>query len=432
MTYDWESDYNVRGKLHAKHQAENEGDAVLLGPNGKVPARFLTSSEFKYTLAFDATTFLTDPTACLVYANDCTGFTPVDNSEASVLTAPDPGSWDEHDPLISSMFYATIAEGTIHHVLDPTDLTKDINGVDRSTEIQQEDVMLVIPTLYSRRGAGGVTISSRPSDGTPYAHTYDGHTYNYLAIGVYEGSIQNDKLMSVSNATPTIYKTRSEFRTAAQAKGEGHMLTNWHTRQLIRDLAIMTTKSFDSPGKLGYGFIQGGNSTTNPDGLTTGLANQLGRFAGNKGDYTSVVKCLIENPWGSKWEFIDDILTGYNELSEVYDDIYVGQQLQVQDDITNMTLVDEIESTDMHASTNAFCTVIHTDDMGWGLWANHDGTSSTGLCDRHWSNPSVQRLAMVGGGSADGTNGGLSALLFDNGLTTSRWNVGARPVYVFD
>lgn len=38
------------------------------------------AKKFNYSLSFDATTFQTDPTACLVYGEDCTGFTPVDNS----------------------------------------------------------------------------------------------------------------------------------------------------------------------------------------------------------------------------------------------------------------------------------------------------------------------------------------------------------------
>ena len=431
MSYDWESDLAVRGKISAGAQATQAGDAVLLGPNGKIPNAFIEGSDFTYSLGFNATTFQTDPTACLTYADDAAGLSPVDNSSASILTAPSEGGWGDDNPLIESMFYATFDGNSIHHILDPNDLTKDIAGEDRSTEITQENVMLVIPTLYTRRTSSGITITSKQSGSTAYAHTYDGHTYRYLAIGVYEGTLSDGKLKSLSGAVPARNNTRAQFRAAAQANGEGWMLTNWHVRQLIRDLTLMTTKSFDSQRRLGQGFSTGGSSS-NPEGLTCGLANGLGRFAGNPVGTGDVVKCLIENPWGSKWEFIDDLLTGYNSTDEAWADIYVGQQLQVADDLARMTLLDEIETSNMHAATNSFCNAIHTGDVDWGLWNNHEGTDATGLCDRHWSNPSAQRFALAGGGSASGSSGGVSALALSDALSYSHWNFGGRPAFVFD
>ena len=141
MTYDWESNYAVRGKISAGVQASQAGDAVLLGQNGKIPDAFISGSDFKYSLAFNATTFQTDPTACLAYADDAVGFTRVDGSAATALQSHGNGSWGDDNPLIASMFYATFnSDGTIHHILDPSNLTKDINGADRGTEITQETV----------------------------------------------------------------------------------------------------------------------------------------------------------------------------------------------------------------------------------------------------------------------------------------------------
>ena len=434
MTYDWESNLSVRGKISAGVQASQPGDAVILGQNGKIPDAFIAGTDYKYSLSFNATTFQTDPTACLAYADDAVGFTRVDGSASTTLQSHANGSWGDDNPMIASMFYATFnSDGTIHHILDPSNLSKDINGEDRSTEITQENVMLVITTLYSKRNANGISISNKRSQGTPYAHTYDGHTYKYLAIGVYEGTIVDGKLMSVSgSAEPTHTKTRAEFRTAAQANGDGWMLTNWHVRQLIRDLTIMISKSFDSQRTLGQGFSSGGTNTDGNRALVSGLANALGRYAGNATGISNVVKCLIENPWASKWEFIDDILTGYNNVDQAYADIYVGQQLEVEDDLSKMMLMDELETTDMHASTNAFSTAIHTDEVGWGLWYNHDGTDATGLCDKHWSNPSAQRLAIAGGSSVDGSSGGVSTLCLYYALSLAFWYFGARPAFVFD
>ena len=112
------------------------------------------------------------------------------------------------------MYYATFdADHNLLHVLDPEDLTKSIDGTDCSTEITTSDVMLCIPTIYSNRDASGITLSSEPSKGTAYAHTYDGKVYNTLCIGVYEGYVDaNSKLRSVSGVIPTRNQTRAQMR----------------------------------------------------------------------------------------------------------------------------------------------------------------------------------------------------------------------------
>ena len=434
MTYDFESDYAVRGKLSAGKQAEQAGDAVLLGSNGKIPDRFISGSDFKYSLSFDAATFATDPTACLAYADDAVGFTKVDGSAETTLKKHANGSWGDDNPLINSMFYATFNGGTIHHILDPEDLTKDINGVDRSSEIQTDNVMLVIPTVYSKRDANGISISSKPSQGTPYAHTYDGHTYKYLAIGVYEGTIVDGKLKSVSGtAEPSHDTTRANFRAAAQANGDGWMLTNWHTRQLIRDLTLMVTKSFDSQRHVGQGFSTGGSNSAGHRALVPGLGNKLGRYAGNPSGTSDVVKCLIENPWASKWEFIDDVVTGYNDTEQAWTDIYAGQKLQATDDLAHMELIGTVVTTNKAGSTNTFATAIQTDnEAGWGIWDNTSGADNTGLCDKHWSNPSAQRLCICSGSSSDGSADGVSTLNLIRALSDAVWAFGARPAFVFD
>lgn len=433
MTYDWESNFTARGKMSAGIQASQAGDAVLLDSNGKVPDAFLRKGQFKYTMNFNPTTFATDPEACLTYADDAVGFTRVDGSAATVLSSHSAGSWGENNPLIHSLRYVTIdSSGNVHHVLDPTDLSKDINGHDRSTEITEENVMLEVPTLYSRRTASAISISNIPEEGTPYAHTFDGETYGKLYIGVYEGTLVNGTLMSVSGAVPARNKTRAEFRTAANANGDGFMLTNWHIRQLIRDFTIFPGKTFDSQRNYGQGFSTGG-SNSNLEGLTTGLANALGRYAGNPAGTSNVVKCLIENPWASKWKFIDDILTAYDDAEQAWLDIMAGQHLIPTDDTTKMVKIGTIVTTNKAGSTNTFATAIQTsNEAGWGIWDNTSGDDATGLCDKHWSNPSAQRLAICGGGSADGSADGCSTLILHNAASLSAWNVGARLAFVRD
>lgn len=200
------------------------------------------------------------------------------------------------------------------------------------------------------------------------------------------------------------------------------MLTNFHVRQLLRDLAILTTKSFDGQRKIGQGYTLGGSSS-NPEGLTTGLANSLGRYAGNASGTANVVKCLIENPWGSKWEFVDDVVTTSN--GSTYSDLYAGQRLQPDDDATAMNLV----TTDLVAS-NGWATAIKTGSTSWGLANNSTGGDAVGLCDYLWRNTSIQCLCLWGGRSDNGSSCGPSYVYLANGLSFSDWSIGGRLAFV--
>ena len=200
------------------------------------------------------------------------------------------------------------------------------------------------------------------------------------------------------------------------------MLTNFHVRQLLRDLAILTTKSFDGQRKIGQGYTTGGSSS-NPDGLTTGLANRLGRFAGNASGTSDVVKCLIENPWGSKWEFVDDVVTALNDST--YSDLYAGQRLQPDDDATAMNLV-----TSNLVASNGWATAIKTGSTSWGLADNSTGGDAVGLCDYHWRNTDIPCLCLWGGCSHDGSYCGPSCVGLCNALSSSYWDIGGRLAFV--
>lgn len=436
MTYDRYSDYRVDGKISASKQATVAGDVPVLGLNNKIPARLIEGSELNYSLTFDAAVFETDPTGCLTYSDDATGSTPIVNVDNDLSI----GSFDiRTNPLTRDCYYATISgAGEILSVLNPYDLTEDIDGRDVTAEIQTENVMFVIPTRYSSRSATKLSISTDWQKGTPYAHTFDGHTYKHMAIGVYEGTIVNNKLMSVSGVEPTTSTTRSTFRTAAQANGEGWHLTNWHEWLLYRDMVLMGLKSFDSQRRLGQGNSRG-DSTAPKVTLSSGSLNLAGPYAGTVGetDPVSPVKFLVENPWGNRWQFLDDFVVsaGYEEpAGQFWADIYAGQTLTPTDLTSNKVKIGSVPLQNITASFNTYCTKIQTTDAGWGLWDVNAGTDSTGLCDRHWGNgtPPDLRLGLVGGSSADGSSDGLSALLLAHALGRSNWGCGARVAFVFD
>ena len=427
---------------------------VFVKMNGKWVKATPGIKKFKYRVNFDATTFQTDPLNCLTYKEDATGMVRVKNVNATTLQRADAGSWIDGNPLIDMMFYATVnGDGTIAHVLDPEDLTKDVTGADMSTEITQKNVMLVIPTLWTKGDADGFTIANYPfTGGSADAHTFkdangNSHTYKYLAIGVYEGKVTSNVLMSVSGVSPTWKTTRANFRTAvwknsssspstgATANGQW-MLTNFYCNRLMRMIGYLLMKTFNSQANLGNGYSSGGAQTSEATAaLTTGLGNTLGRFAGDTTGTGSVVKMLIENPWGSKWEFLDGAVTDVTSTTGLYDGIYLSNLLQENDTTSDKVLKGLVNPTG--SVSNQYSNAIKTYDSTygdalWGVWNNNGGNSSAGLCDAHWSNTSAQRLFLAGGSSTHGPSDGLGCLNCNNALSTSNWNIGARPAFVFD
>jgi len=437
MTYDRYSDYRVDGRISASRQATEAGDVPVLGLNKRIPSALLEGGELNFSLQFDPAVFTTDPTGCLTYSGDAAGSIPISNLNNDLEI----GSFDfKTNPLTRDCFYATIAgNGDILSVLDPYDLSKDTVGNDVSQEIQDENVMFIIPTRYSKRNANGISISTDPKNGTAYAHTFNGHVYKYLALGVYEGAIVSGKLKSSSGKEPTTNTTRPNFRTAAQANGTGWHLVNWHEWQLYRDTVLFGLKSFDSQRRLGQGNSRG-NSTTPTVTLSSGMLDAAGPYAGMVGtddlNTTSPVKFLIENPWSNRWMFLDDFVVsqGYEESGAYLADVYAGQALTPTDLTTDKVKIGSVPLQNITASHNNWCTQIQTDEAGWGLWNNWSGSDSTGLCDKHWANgtPPDLRLGLVGGSSYDGSYCGLSALYLGNALGHSAWLTGARLAFAFD
>ena len=441
--YDHNNDWKVRGHLRGM-QAENVGDAVMLGPDKKIPGEFITGSGFRYGLSFNPTTFKTDPTACLTYTLECANHTPVSNLNNML----DTGSWSMDDPMLADCFYATInGDGDILHVLDPTNLAKDINGIDVSTEITQENVMLCIPTRYISRNASGIVHSTSPSDGKPYAHKRGGHTYKYCCIGVYPGKTVDDngtnKLKSISGVTPTNNTTGENFRQYAKNNNtnlEWHVW-NFHEWRLICDMALFVMKSFDSQRRLGQGVSTGGSSG-NPGFATNGALNSAGLFAGDVSGTTSPVKCLIENPWANIWQLVDDcLLTAYraktgSEEFNYYQDFYVGDNdnAHVDDLTTSKILAYSMPVPDAKINSGGwvYSDVIETSEQAWGMPNNITGGDAVGLCDGHYMHAGAQRAIRVGGNSNNGSDGGLSSLSLDRALSASLWICGARLAFSMD
>ena len=389
--------------------------SITAAAGGSYTATLTLNFGFKFSMTFNATTFKTDPTGCLVYGDDASGMTPASNTNTSLGTISSPGSWVKStNKLLKKLYYATFnTDGSISKILNPDNLALDEDG--NASDIATKNTMLVIPTLYTRGEVGKLTISDKSAEGTAYAHTIGGHVYDYLAIGVYNGYVSGGKLMSLSGVLPTKSQNRANFRTQANANGTNWMLWNYYQWKLMKELTFFTLKSFDGQRKLGQGGHAYGSNTT-------GVTNAMGPFAGDVSGTSSAMKFLLEDWWGSQYNFIDDFFgTGGT--------YYAGQNAIPTDNASN-----KVQVFNNLTSGWWYGTTINQNDLAFGIASAAGGDNAKGLCDGQYGSTSSNLLGFVGGSSVGASDGyaGPSCLDASDALSISSTIFGARLAFVFD
>lgn len=394
-------------------------------------------NEVSFGMSFNSSTFTSDPAGCLVYTGECAGFTPVSSPPSALGACSVLGSWDMNadgsssNPFLDSCFYATFDEdGNIHERLNPKNLAEVIGlwNADKKgwvpasgiSSIESENTMFCFPALYRKGDASSVAIGTKSSSGTAYGATIDGHTYQYEAIGVYEGYVQGNKLMSLSGKVSSASITRPNFRTYAAAnkvKNGLAMLWNFHQWRDWWHLYLFGAKSFNGQVAVGQGgFTYNGS-------VGQGLCNAMGLWAGSSAASASTatsVKALIENPWGYKYEFIDDFVNSSGT-------IYVGQNSTPDDTTSN-------KISTSFGTGSGWQSGLNSAGAFWGLSTGTSGSSTTCQCDYRYSGSSGTYLGGVGAYSGTVSNGfaGPSFLYASDSLSGSGSNVGARLAFVFD
>ena len=372
-----------------------------------------------------------------------------DNDAAEdVLEALSPGSWTwdrttGYGPF--NMFYGAFDidnSNSLYAILDPYDLSKTVAGADLPTS-GHYNIMLVIPTVYWLVDANGnLELSNDSTKGTAYAHTIDGHVYNYIAIGVYEATSDDNsnptKLTSESGKLPLNNKTRTQFRTLAQANTMDSslgtnaypMLWNFYQWELYKYISLTMIEDFNSQTMVGYGHVYTSSAQYQHQ---TGALDAYGPYAGEIGTWLSSgergqnsVKMLIENAWGGVSEFVDGFIS-------VSSNIYVNTSHNPNDSSTSGTYISALGSI---GESTGFPTEIYTDALTWGWGINSSGSNVTGLADTtQTATGSTVRVLSVGGAAYTGTSPltyGINSANAGNTATDMFASIGTRLAFVFD
>lgn len=197
--------------------------------------------------------------------------------------------------------------------LNPNDFTKDING--NSVDITSGnagDVMIAFPRCGLRISTSGniITVSMINSPNNPnfeyMAHKRGSTLKDKFYIGAYVGTIQADKLHSLSGKTIARGRTNSDWRDLARANGgspgngeSGYDMYSWYHHVYIQAMYLLKYKNLNPQNAVGMGWVNAGSFGT------TGNTNNKGMDYGTTSGNVQMKLFGIEDLWGQVWVWVD-------------------------------------------------------------------------------------------------------------------------------
>ncbi len=407
--------------LRAKKAVFAAVAAILMVAVALIPISGCESSDAGASGSWTCTITISDGTTITTkYAEngaDLTDTTPVEGNNGSA----DVGSWGFDDttgygPFGSFYAAVDVTTGKIAYHLKPSDLSKAIDGT--SISATGYNIMWVLPTVWmSVDSSGALTLSSTKADGaTAPAHTIEGTTYKYLAIGVYEAYVQDSKVYSFPGKTPTTYTSIYNFQTYARATGAdgGHsMIWNFYQWQLYRFCSLAVMENFDSQAQIGYGNVEGERAGR------TGPTSAWGPYYGTTGASTTGERLFIENAWGNVLEYVGDAY-------------WTGGQLKAgQNSCQVAGTGNGLNTVYSYSIPYKYGTAPYSTALGsWGLPLGSSDTWSTDAPDFAGTNNYGYSLIVGGCYYGYGNAAGLSD--FRAGANNGTFAIGSRLAMVLD
>lgn len=277
-------------------------------------------------------------------------------------------------------------------------------------------------------GSDGFAITTDgAADVVPNMATYNPggvETAEYLALGVYEAYNLDGVLVSQAGRTPTASQNIDVFRTQALAGNTDnangtYQLWNWYQYTLYKEMASAIMGNTDSQYMMGPGKSAGSGPNT------TGLTDAA--YA-KSADSSASVSLLLENAWGSVWEFVGD--TTFADYVMSAGNALGGNSVvrnQVENKLTGTVTIPS-------GASKSWIESIYATSEAWGAPLTITTTTPTagqGINDSMWSNTD-NRLLDVGGNWNVGSSGGLSAFRANHALGDSYAIIGARLAYLTD
>lgn len=382
-----------------------------------------------------------DPSSKVTYLKDAVGMTPAYMDYAN--DAFNYGSWE--DAFFMPRPCMLKSDGTVDYYLNRNNYTlKETGGnSDIANTSYAGNAMMewgqngkkiwlkIVPSNDSK--SGSVYIADYKADEGFHDYNFhnpNGHSSEHFYTPIYNGSLTDSKLRSLSGQAAMKTKTWTNETTYAKANNTGSTeiwnIENMTDRLLINFLLILMGKSTNTQAVFGQGLISSGSETVN-DGFRTGVHNAKGLFYGtNSGAaaiYTNAVKVFgMENYWGFQWRRTNGYIlsSGNQKVKLTYGTEDGSTTTGYNADGTGYIPMGILPDG---ANGGYISTVVFNENGMFGKTGA--GSASTHFCDGQWYNNGANGLALFGGRSAHGARCGAFCCALDAAASYAVWGVGA-------
>ena len=395
------------GKIGYYVQTEGSTNYVAVNYGKYVKIESLTSV---FGVSWDSSNPSTALTR-LTKANDPNKLVTVD-----ITTEPVPavGTGSGSSPFDSYMPWMGMEEYNIINTSGKVLNKKGESGFTR-TNISVP-VMVKIPEFYYKiERVGSIFryyVADGPVDGLSL---HPGSGDNYLAryeAGEASSGTMGPILASYSGTTPSVGKTRSEFRDRARNMATGFQLRDiaaWCAYDL---LYLVEYADWDSQEKINRGIVN--DTAAHKTGETDAMVYHTGRA--NSGNNAAVQYRGIENPWGNVREWVDGINIGERS---VY--ICTDPENYVDNTATNYPYSNIQLPKSGWIKGLGFSSV-----FPWAFIPNATGGSSASYITDYVGSETGWRGLYVGGSWSESFHAGLFLFLAPSSSSFTSGNLGAR------
>lgn len=373
---------------------------------------------------------VTDPNIRVDYLEEAIGMTPAYMDYSSGIF--NYGSWEGAFFMPKPCMLKN--DGTVDYYLDPNDYTKKADGTasDIANTSYEGNAMMQFPKIWTYSYEDSTyeyhyIASYKVSDNYHcYSNLdYAGNEIDYFYVPIYDGSLVDGKLRSLSGRAPLNSTTGTNEITYATANNVNSVnewyIEQWCDRALIIDLLKLMSKSTDSQTAFGRGYDTGGSSAASL--MNSGSMNTKGLFWGTNTGTDGVKVFGIEHFWGNIWRRTAGLMTSGTT-------VYVKMTWSMADGSSvtgyQTTSISGYINTGigLGGTSGGYQSVVKATEYGT-LPKTASGSSSTYETDGLWFASNVTAFADVGGSCYDGLLCGASCVDLYVAVSGSDWNIGA-------
>lgn len=417
---------NFAGSIIIKNKDNNE--VIATSTTGNLTARIIYGVKYVISVpdvdGYYQNTVLEYTASQLVRNIDVVYNTLVINTITIDMTITDPAtmiSGDVNGSVIQNIRNNThryaakkTAEGTVT-ICQLDDNNSNLFHSGESSTSDSFDRFVRIPRFYYKVDDSNPDIQKISFCMNKVNNTWQEWDGNDL-IGCYEAMISSNKLYSYSGFSPSASISYTQFKQFASSRGTGYRLVTWQQHCMVAILFYAIYGHTNCQKKVGKGTSSSSKVTGYTDSI--GMADTV---AGGNGDSNSINFLGLENWWGNKSEFIDNIRFNYTsevsrpnfsiqEYDETWRHVQVGSSTSGWEYPIKLRLGNKL------------------DMFPFDIRQDGSGSSNTGFCDGQYYGVDNDLVVLRSCNYSD-TDGGVAYLraYYSDSDTSSSW--GSRLAF---